>query len=351
MMLHQYNLANKDEMERWDSFVSSHPDATPFHRSCWLRTLEKTYSFDPLLYVYTGDGTGELGGIFPLFRIRSLLTGTRVVSLPFSDFGGPLCNGSCLKDDMVAQILQKFNRSVKYVEIRDDITGSAGFSCHNHYKRHVLTLSSDVGEVLKKIDKKTIQYSIRKARKSGVEIVEESNRFGTEEFYRLNCLTRKKHGVPVQPIKFFEKLHEYIFSSGNGYLLLASCNGQVMAAGIFLTCRDTVYYKYSSSDPAYLTEKCPNHLLTMHAIERACLAGYRFFDFGRTSPDNEGLIRYKEMWGAQSQDLPYYFYPHIKGATATEGEGKSYQLVTRIWRLLPDSITDIIGPMLFRHIG
>ena len=350
-MLLKYNLGNKTEMDRWDAFVATHPDATPFHRSCWLRTLQETYSFDPLLYVCTNDRTEGLTGVFPLFLVRSLLTGTRVVSLPFSDYSGPLCNESFLKDEMVSQLLEKFNRRVKYIEIRGDISGSAGFSCHNHYKRHVLKLSSDVSEVLNKIDKRTIQYSIRRARKSGVEIVDESNRHGMEEFYRLNRLTRKKHGVPVQSKKFFEKIHEHIISTGNGYLLLAKWEGRVIAAGLFLTCRDTVYYKYSVSDPAYLTGKCPNHLMTMHAIERGCLAGFRFFDFGRTSPDNEGLIRYKEMWGAQSQDLPYYYYPHVKGATATEGGGESYRLVTRIWRLLPDSITDILGPMLIKHVG
>lgn len=338
-------------MERWDAYVITHPDGTPFHRSCWLRTLQETYSFDPLLYVSTSDGSQDITGIFPLFLVRSLLTGSRVVSLPFSDYSGPLCNESFLKEKMVSQLLQKLNFRVNYVEIRGNISGSTSFSCHNHYKRHVLQLSPDVGEVLKTIDKKTIQYSIRRARKSGVKIVEESNLKGIEEFYRLNRLTRKKHGVPVQPINFFKKLHDHIISSGNGYILLATWNGQVIAAGLFLTCRDTVYYKYSVSDPAYLTKKCPNHLMTMHAIERGCMAGYRFFDFGRTSPDNEGLMRYKEMWGAQSQDLPYYYNPHVKGATATEGGGVSYRLVTRIWRKLPNSITNLVGPMLFRHIG
>ena len=31
-----------------------------------------------------------------------------------------------------------------------------------------------------------------------------------KDFYRLNCLTRRMHGLPPQPFSFFKKIHEHI---------------------------------------------------------------------------------------------------------------------------------------------
>ena len=120
---------------------------------------------------------------------------------------------------------------------------------------------------------------------------------------------------------------------------------------MFFKHKDTVVYKYSASNPNYLSKVTPNHLLTWTAIEGACLEGYRYFDFGRTSPDNSGLMRYKEMWGVQTDNLPYYYYPEVKGATSKKEKQFSYRIMTGIWRYLPDPIVEFIGPKIFRHIA
>ena len=64
----KYSLQNDCEMSRWDRFVESHPDGTPFHCSWWLRTILESYAFTPMLHVFT-DETDRLTGLFPLFLI------------------------------------------------------------------------------------------------------------------------------------------------------------------------------------------------------------------------------------------------------------------------------------------
>ena len=97
----------------------------------------------------------------------------------------------------------------------------------------VLRLNNEEVRVFKDIDKKTIKYSIRKAQKAGVKIVEENTMNGIEEFYRLSILTRKKHGVPSQPKIFFLNLYKYVILKGLGSIYLALSDSEVIASGFF----------------------------------------------------------------------------------------------------------------------
>lgn len=349
-MLDQISLQNESEVILWDTFVKKHAAGTPFHLTCWLRTLHESYGFKPLLYVYK-NGDGDISSIFPCFLIRSLFSGSRIVSLPFSDYGGPLFNEDFGEKYIVREITKDYERSGKDIEIRSYLNENCGYSSHNYYKRHVLNLQSDLSDIKKGINKKTILYSIRKAQKAGVEIKEENSQYGIEEFYRLNLLTRKKHGVPSQPRKFFDKLFEHIILKGNGFILLAIYESKVIAASIFLKVGKQIHYKYNTSDPQYLRKANPNHLLTWHAIEKGVTEGFHFLDFGRTSPDNKGLIRYKEMWGMKSIDLHYNYYPQIRSAMASKESSFHYRMLTNIWRSLPDWIAEKTGSIIYKHIA
>ena len=346
-MLAIASLDSEVEMKTWDAFVESHPSGSPYHLSPWLRALRETYGFKPLLYAAKSDG-GELQGVFPLFLIKGLLGGSRIVSLPFSDYGGPLFIDETAEKECVKEILDVYANACKYIEIRGKVPEDERFVSHNYYKRHILDLDADSSVVRKKIDKRTIQYSIRKAEKSGITIEEANSESGMDKFFRLNALTRKKHGVPGQPRKFFNALYREVIAKDNGFLYLATHKSKVVAGSLFLKCGKVLHYKYNASDPDMLSQLTPNHSLTWEAVVKGCKGGYTSIDFGRTSPDNEGLMRYKGMWGANCLDVMYYYYPQIRGATSIEESGLAYKTATWMWQKLPDYLVERLGPFLYR---
>lgn len=338
-------------MAQWDNYVNSHPEGTPCHLSCWLRTIGETYPYESHLYVLE-DETDGISGVMPAFLIKGLFKGRQLVTLPFSDYGYPLTQTEDGQRQILSPVLEEMKDKIRNMEIRGPLGIHPDFSSQTYYKRHAIKLSPDVAEVKKNIDKRTIQYCIRKAQREGVEIREDNSPDGLEAFYRLNQLTRKKHGVPVQPRRFFCNLHKNILERGNGSICLACLKSRAIAAGLFIRHRSTVYYKYNASDPAFMKKYAPNHLLTWTAIEDACRKGFSFFDFGRSALNNPGLIRYKEMWGAASSDLPYNYYPaHYRGAGAKTHTGFLYQMITLFWRLIPDSIASRMGPLIYRYLG
>ena len=351
-LTNQLSLDDPAASASWDAFVEKHPEGTPFHLTDWLRTLQETYGYLPFLPMVR-DGDGKISGVFPAFLLRNRLWGTRLVSVPFSDYGGPLFIDPEAGRHFCHDLLDGRGRLYRSLEVRGSLCGGRESEIvhTNYYKRHILHLSSDPEEVLKRVDKRTMQYSIRKARKSGVTIREDNTGEGMEAFYRLNLLTRKKHGVPSQPKQLFSNLFRHMVASGRAFILLAEYRSKAIAGGIFFRLGDTVYYKYNASDPAYLTAVTPNHLLSWHAIEHGCLQGYHRFDLGRTSPDNEGLMRYKAMWGGEPINLQYYFHPVVQGASSTEEKSILYLFMTRIWRALPDGIAEALSPRIYRYFG
>jgi len=79
------------------------------------------------------------------------------------------------------------------------------------YYGHLLELNAEPDKMLKRFRGST-RRSIKKSVKSGVEIQRSNSFQSMEDFYRLHCLTRKRQKIPVQPIHFFEKIHENIIS-------------------------------------------------------------------------------------------------------------------------------------------
>ena len=350
MKIIKANINDQKEMEVWDDHVLMHPKGTPFHLSSWLKTIHQTYKFQPLLFMKKNN-QNSISGIFPAFYVKNFLNRNKIVSIPFSDYGGPLCVNGIKEEEFISNIINLYANNSKYIEVRCDLNTGSCTICHDYYKKHILKLSTNPDDIKKRINKKTIQYSIRRAKKSGIRIRENNTLEGLKEFYKLNEKTRTKHGVPAQPFKYFINLYHNMILKNLAYLLLAYDNEKVIAASIFIKFKDTIHYKYNASNPKYLKEKKPNHLLTWYAIKNACTNGYKYFDFGRTSPDNYGLMRYKEMWGAETICCNYNYYPEIIGITTVKERQIIYKILTNTWKRLPLFIARGISARLYRYMA
>jgi len=228
----KYSIYNESEMKNWDEFIMSHPKGTPFHLSCWMRTVSEVYSFSPLFFVLEND-SNDICGILPCFFIKGIFNGKKMVCLPFSDFCGPLVKGNHQENYLLTRIIHDDTDQIKNLEIRSQISDASGFIILNYYKHHVLNLEKDPSEIEKNIDKKTVKYSIRKAKREGIKIKEENSLWGMKEFYRLHLLTRRKHGIPAPPFKFFKLIFDNIIAKDLAFILLAEYGSKVIASGVF----------------------------------------------------------------------------------------------------------------------
>jgi len=103
---------------RWEVLISTHPQASVFHSTKWLRSLQTAYGYEPAVITTCSRGTALTNGLV-FCRVKSWLTGRRLVSLPFSDHCEPLASNLVEMDDLLGAMRQNVEAGKwKYVEIR-----------------------------------------------------------------------------------------------------------------------------------------------------------------------------------------------------------------------------------------
>src|ERR1700720_1263016 len=102
---------------RWESFVDRHPRGSVFHTMEWLEALRRTYGYEPVVYTTTPPAC-ELSNGVVFCRIRSWLSGSRLVSLPFSDHCEPLASSEELAELIHWLRASRQRKNWKYIELR-----------------------------------------------------------------------------------------------------------------------------------------------------------------------------------------------------------------------------------------
>jgi len=341
--------------KRWDEFVLDHKFGSIYHHSCWKELIHRTYGHIPVYFVLEEDG-GKLRAAMPFFMIRSWLTGTRLVSLPFSSFCDPLVNtqeefATLLHASMAA--MARFHAS--YLEIRTqksyELCKSPELKEYFNYKSHILPLNSDLQTLRESFHKTSVQQRIRRAERNNVMVRVGTNDEDIRVFYRLHSLTRKKHGLPPRPYKFFRNMWHLMHSKGLVTLLLAEHDGRAAAGILLLKFKDRVYYEYVGTDKRFLRYN-PNHILVWKAIEMAWEEGFRYFDFGVTPQKNTGLMDFKRKWGTEEHEMPYLYFPDVKGYKKSLGQNTENSCwLTRIGHTVYSELGRIAGRIFYKHLG
>jgi CelD/BcsL family acetyltransferase involved in cellulose biosynthesis len=344
----QFYLTDPLADSRWDHLVSQHPSASAFHQRGWLQALAQTYGYEPRVLTSTPAGQPLNNGIL-FCRVSSWITGTRLVSLPFTDHCEPLLQpGSDLRDFIVWLTEQRDRERWKYFELRPLSLQSAleGPLGGRSFVFHQLDLRLPLEQIFRNLHKDSIQRKIRRAEREKLSYEVGRSEQLLDEFYRLVLITRKRLQVLPQPRKWFNNLRKQM--AENLEIRIARKNGVAIAGLLTLRHRSSVIYKYGGSDKTF-HNLGGMPFLFWKLIEESRNAGVEQIDLGRTDLDNQGLITFKNRLGAARSQLTYHRYP------GREAPGPVAQWDWRATKYvvahLPDSLTYAAGRMLYRHMG
>ncbi len=332
--------------DEWRAYVEAHPEGSIYHLPQWREVLAESFHHQPF-YFFARNGEGKLSGILPLFQVKSWLTGNRLVSLPFSYICGPIADSDTVLNELVSAA-EKLSDKLKcrYLEIRMMRPAPLNLEVSNYFSTYVLNLA-DSQEVWKKLHQKGVRWAVGKAKKDGVTVKLDNTADGVKIFNNLNQMTKKNLGVPAHPLYFLNNIARKLPDCSKLYL--AYVNEKPIAGIVTISFKDTVCYAYGASDSNYLSYH-PNDLAIWRTIEESCEKGYHYFDFGKTAPDNEGLIRFKKHWGTEPKTMYYYYYPKIPNLISANRGGMMYKFVTGLWKRLPISLTRPLGSLAFKHL-
>jgi CelD/BcsL family acetyltransferase involved in cellulose biosynthesis len=335
------------EYPGWDSLLAAHPQASIFHGAAWARVLRHTYGHTPV-YICRFDGP-QLAELLPIMEVSSRWSGRRGVSLPFTDFCPSLkAAGQDGRALYQAAMDAGRQRRWKYLECRSASDGWTGASPSLSFYGHVIHLAAEVDVLFKQLDS-ALRRGIRKAEAAGLQVDFSSSSESIQIYYALHCRTRRRHGLPPQPFRFFENIQRHVLDAGQGFVATARLKDQPLAAAVFFCHGRQVLYKFGASDHEFQQLR-PNNLMMWAAIKHSAGRGFSTMHLGRTSLANEGLRRFKLAFGASEETVRYCQYDFaskgfVAGADRTEG------WFNPVFAHLPLPLLRLAGQILYPHLS
>ena len=332
---------------RWEELISAHPDASFFHGSAWARVLSRTYGHRPF-YLH-GHQNGKTAMLLPMMEVNSPLTGRRGVCLPFTDVCGPLVFDV---DTAASTLVDKLHdlareRLWRHFELRGRGALPVDATPALMFYGHTLDFHCSVEAIFARFAS-AVRRAIRKAERSALRVQIAHTYESVRDFYRLHVQTRRRHGVPPQPISFFLRIWEEIIRPGLGFVSLARYRTAAVAAAVFFWRGERAVYKFGASDQIF-QELRPSNLAMWEGIRFLHGRGIQTLHFGRTSVHHNGLRRFKLAWGAQEETLEYFRFD-VRRGTWTTSKDKTAGFHNLVFGHLPTTLNRLAGKMIYPHL-
>ena len=334
---------------RWPELIVRHPNASVFHTRGWLGALQATYGYAPVAFT-TSAPNERLTNAVLFCAVRSWLTGSRLVSLPFSDHCEPLVEYAEQFETLCAYTeMLRVREGWKYVEMRSAnpcLEFDKEFGRANSYNLHRLDLHPSLDALHKGFHKDCIQRKISRAERESLTYEAGRSPLLLQQLYRLLQLTRSRRHLPPQPFAWFQNL---VTCMGKDVCIRIASKGSQPIAGIMtLDHGKKMVYKYGGSD-AKFNNLGATPMLLWRAIKDAKDAGMEELDLGRSDLDNLGLITFKKRWSAAWTTLTTWRTP--AAIASPSFEHLKVRLAKAVCTRLPDSVLTLVGRFLYRHIG
>ncbi len=309
--------------------------------------MRSTYGYEPIVYG-PQDSSSELKSGIVFCKVKSWLTGRRLVSLPFSDHCDALLESRAELGGLISPLREMVdNEKWTYCEIRPTIIEpaiSAIFGQNHYYVLHAIDLQPRIDVIYGKFHH-SVRRKIKRAEREGLTSAEGISELLLGQFYKLLVATRKRQCLPPQPKEWFRNL---IANFGVRMKIRIAYHQNTPIAGVLtLNHKNTVTYKYGCSDARW-------HplggvaLVFWNMIQEAKAKGYEKLDLGRSKISNNGLIVFKENWGGVSTNLHYWRYPNL---LQSHESLRNKAIMGQIVKSAPDPLLSAMGNLLYRHVG
>jgi len=328
----------------WDEFASAQDGFTHFHLIGWRRVMEEVFGHD-CPYLVARLPNGVIAGVLPLVRVRSLVFGHYLVSMPFVNYGGPLGSDEAIR--ALAAHAAKLARAgdAKLLELRS----RRALPLEMPVSHRKITVTLDIpaagpDALFKSLDAK-LRSQVRKPTKEGVTV-----RFGADQvdpFFDVFAHHMRDLGTPTQPRALFRAIAAAFPESA--WFGCAYLEDRPVACGAGFVWNDEFEMTWASSLVEF-KKLAPNMALYWAFMERAAQAGLRTFNFGRCTP-GQGTHKFKKQWGA-ARDEQLWWYGLAKDAEAKtpSPDDGAFSWGPRLWKKLPVPVATALGPRIVRYI-
>lgn len=333
---------NRADLDQWQDFVDSTPDAGALHHIGWLSVLRDVYAVKPF-YLMAKTNEGAVAGIMPCYRAASPFTGAHYTTLEGGILGHPMAQTALFEEAMKRLCTDR----VQYFQIR----GGVPSACASHTLEtvHTIVSTSDGPDAVWVAMKPKTRWAVRQMEKLPLEVVQDDRFELLDTFHSLYAERMRQLGTPTFGREVFQAMRAHLGEVMRLYMVLYE--GRPVGGMLCMIHgqRVTDLYAIVSRERA---PELANYLLYADVLRRTAGQGFASIDLGRSTPGS-GVHLFKRKWGGHDVAVPYYFYARDGAQKGTFGllkDTREKGLAQRIWSRLPPAACNTVGPILRRQL-
>jgi len=314
--------------------------------------MQEVYGFRPL-HIAVVEGA-NIVGVLPLFQVPGL-AGKKIVNIPFGFYADPLvANPSTLA--FLIDHLKNYFKAENFTGVQ--IKTEEQWPENNFYKTQPNVISrlelapsyEEVEVKFKKRFKQSLKQYAREAQESGMVLREMKDEKDLRVFYQLLSSVYKDRFFSLcQPYSFYRALWQEFKETGEVKFLIAEKDGKIIGGTVWLFWNQEAYYAWGASSKTDKEMKGLS-LLLVEMIKKAVREGYKTVNFGISGASMEGLIFFKERWGAQT--LPIYCYQLTDASSGNSKDIYSQKLgIRKILKYVPLKVVTTANQLLARYFA
>jgi serine/alanine adding enzyme len=333
------------EAREWDTFVGGAKGASIYHRYLWRGVIRSLFGHETY-YIATRGDNGAISGVLPLVRLKSLLFGDFLVSLPYFNYGGLLADGEYLQRALLKGASElALGLGTNHVELRQREWLPGNWQSRQDKVSMLLPLPGDPVQLWKSLPSK-VRSQVKRPLREGATC-----EFGREEllrdFYAVFSRNMRDLGTPIHPVRFFRTILRAMPDCTQ--IALVRLRGEPVAAAFLVEHNGTMEIPWASSLRA-LNSIGVNMQLYWNVLERAVVRGCHTFDFGRSTIAG-GTFNFKKQWGALPVQLHWHYWLRQGGALPRlRPDNPRYRTAIAAWRRLPLPVANLLGPRLAKNL-
>jgi len=332
---------------QWDEYVSQSPQASFFHQTAWGIALREAFGLRSLSLSAVLEG--KVVGICPLFLVKDLINGCRLMSVPIGVYGGIVADQPQTVTSLynrACEVAKELNaHHVEFRSLQPDIYGTSRPSNILPKDTHVTfakPLPPDKEACLEQMPRKA-RADVRRSIAEGLVFQEAPHALRT--CYQIYSANQKRLGSPTPPYKWFYVLASTFKEQCKIHLVFFK--KRPIAGVLSFLFKDQVMPFYGGALKEYYSLH-PAGYMYLKLQEWAIEKGFKTFDFGR-SRIGSGSYAFKIHQGFSPEPLNYHLAV-IDGAAREKCQVRGswlFQMLSRGIKKSPQPLTNFAGPLIY----
>jgi len=336
-------LMKPEEMASWDEYVLNNPYAIAWQLSSWSGLVEK--HFGSRFYPIAVKRNGAVAGVLPLYWIKPLVGGGRMISVPHAVAGGILADDPEARRELLEEGIQTASRegiggiTLKQYKIR--VEGE--LTTDDQFFNRELDLTGGSEELWSRISEHN-REQVERTDSQALTLVHPLQ--DQRKFYRFLVRFQKRRGVPCVSEKWVRDLVDL------GLYSIAALvgNGRIVAATMVKEFKKTVSFPFTCSMAVDDVSYNLVYRLYWELMKKYSEQGFEICHSGRI-PVTEQVESYRLGWGGERYPYFYQHYPKTAGQPTEFQRKRNWKrdLVSKGWKYLPSPIARFAGPVVVRQ--